>query len=226
MKKITTLLLALTMVFALFSCGGGSEIDEFADIFESSEPTMITTYTTLTTSDVTLESSQTTIVYGEDFEIRYENQNLAIPGPGMNEDDYKVTTSGQIFYHNGLYSVDGGETWSTAMPDVSTEQIKFDISAADIEDYEIAKSGKQLTANLTAEQAEALLGIAIAADEDGVKLVVEHDGANLRGVNISYTTENGTVVSIVTSYTYDAVVSPFAPPVEEEPTEEEPSEEE
>ena len=220
MKKITSLLLALTLVFALFSCGGGNEIDEFADIFENSQPTMITTYTTLTTADVTLESSLTTIVYGEDFEIRYENQSLAIPGPGMNEDDYKVTTSGQIFYHNGLYSVDGGETWSTAMPDEATEKITFDIGAADIEDYETAKNGKQLIANLTAEQAEALLGIAISADEDGVKLIVEHDGANLRGVNISYTTENGTAVSIVTSYTYDAVESPFAPPVEEEPTEE------
>ena len=220
MKKITSLLLALTLVFALFSCGGGNDIDNFADIFESSEPTTITTFTTFTTSDVTLESSQTTIVYGEDFEINYVNQTLAVPGPGMNEDDYKVTTSGQIFYHDGLYSVDGGETWTTAMPDVSTELIKFDISAADIEDYEEAKDGKQLIAILSAEQAEALLGIAINANEDGVKLVVEHDGANLRGVNISYTTESGATVSIVTSYTYDAVVSPFAPPVEEEPADE------
>jgi hypothetical protein len=106
------------------------------------------------------------------------------------------------------------------MPDAATELITFDIGAADIDDYETSNDDKKLTANLTAEQAEALLGIAIAANEDGVKLVIEHDGANLRGVNVSYVTENGTSVSIVTSYTYDAVVSPFAPPVDEEPTEE------
>lgn len=219
MKKIISLLIALTLVFALFSCGGSSDVDEFIDIFESSEPTMITTYTTLTTDDLSLESSQTTIVYGEDFEIRYEKQDLAIPGPGMNEDDYKVTTSGQIFYHNGLYSVDGGESWTTAMPDAAAEQIVFDLDAADIDECEVDRDGKRLTATLTAEQALALTGVEINANEDGVKLIIEHDGANLRAINISYTTENETLVSIVTSYTYDAVVSPFAPPVDE-PTEE------
>lgn len=219
MKKITSLLVALTLVFALFSCGGGSQLDEFIDIFENSEPTMITTYITQENKAVTVESSQTTIIYGEDFEIRYEREDLQTPGSGMNEDEYKKSTSGQIFYHNGMFSVDGGETWTTSMPDPATELIKFDLSAAEIEDYEVT-GGKKLTAILSAEQAAALLGVEINANEDGVTLVIEHDGANLRKINVSYVTENSTTVSIVTSYTYDAVTSPFAPPADEQPAEE------
>ncbi len=215
MKKITSLLVALTLVFALFSCGD-SQLDEFIDIFENSEPTMITTYVTEENKNVTLESNQTTIIYGEDFEIRYEKEDLQIPGPDANEDEYKKTTSGQIFYHNGQFSVDGGKTWTTAMPDPDTELIQFDLGAADIEEYEVSGGDKKLTATLTAEQAAALLGIEINANEDGVSIVIEHDGANLRKINISYTTENDTAVSIVTSYTYDAVTSPFETPEEPE----------
>lgn len=211
MKKITSLLVALTLVFALFSCGGGSQLDEFIDIFENSEPTMITTYVTEDNKDFTLNSSQTTIIYGEDFEIKYEGEKLQIPGPGMNEDEYKKPVSVNIFYHNGQFSVDGGETWTTAMPDTDTELVKFDLGAADIDEYEVDRTGKKLTAVLSAEQAAALLGVAVNANEDGVSLTIEHDGANLRKINVTYTTESETTVTIVTSYTYDAVTSPFAP---------------
>jgi hypothetical protein len=218
MKKIISLLVALTLVFALFSCGG-SELDEFADIFENSEPTIITTYVTQENKTVTLESTQVTTVYSDGFKIEYTRQIPQIPELGMNEDEYIKTVSGEILYHNGQFSVDGGESWTTSMPDPETELIKFDLDAADIEDYEVSRSGKQLTAVLSAEQAAALLGIEVSANEDGVNLTIEHDGRNLRNINISYVTEDKTTVSILTSYTYDAVESPFATP-EEEPAQE------
>ena len=217
MKKIVWLLVALTLLFALTSCGE-SELDEFIDIFENSEPTVITTYVTQENKIVTLQSSQVATVYGQDFKIEYMQQTLQIPGPGMNEDEYIKTVSGEILYHNGQLSDDGGETWTVAMTDPKTELIKFDLDAADIDEYELSDGDKKLSAILTAEQAAALLGIEITANEDGVSLTIEHDGANLRKINIIYVTEDKTTVTIMTSYTYDAVKSPFE--TEEEPSQE------
>ena len=217
MKKIISLLVALTLVFALTSCGG-SELDKFIDIFENSEPTITTTYVTQENKTVTLQSSWVTTVYGEDFKTEYTWQVPQIPEPGMNEDEYLKTETQELLYHKGQFSVDGGKTWTSEMPDSVTESVKFDLAAADIDEYEISNGDKRLVTVLTAEQAEALLGIDVNANEDGVNLAIEHDGANLRKINISYVTENKTTVTIMTSYTYDAVTSPFE--TEEEPTQE------
>ena len=224
MKKITSLLVALIMVFALFSCGDDeveetivSPFDKFIAIFENSEPTTITTYVTQSNESFTLESKYITTVYGNDHETTYEVQELQYPGPGVNEDEYKKTTTGHVFYHDGLFSTDGGVTWGSETPDNATAMVKFDLDAAGIEVYEISADEKKLSATLTAEQAAALLGVNINSNESGVSLTFDHDGKNLRNITVIYTTENGSTVSIVTSYTYDAVVNPFAPPVADTP---------
>lgn len=221
MKKITSLLVALIMVFALFSCGDdSSQLDGFIEIYENSEPTMITTFVTQSNEKIgELVSSYTYIIYEDGFEIKYEKENLQIPGLGVNENEHIKTTVGQLLYHDGLFSTDGGKTWITEAPGSAGSVVKFDLDAADIDEEacEISSNQKTLTVVLSAEQATALLGTTVNADENGVELFFEHDGKNLRKINITYTSVSGDTVSIVTSYTYDAVTSPFAPPVEDEP---------
>ena len=221
MKKITSLLVALTLVFALFSCGGSSsELDEFIEIWENSEPTTTVSYYTVEKKSLKsdpLNSTITTVVYEDGFELSYELQTYQTPGEGVNEKELIKTESGTVYYNKGQYSVDGMETWVDKAPDIVTAMVKFDLDAAEIEDYEVSADAKQLTATLTAEQATALLGVTVNAGEDGLKLVIKHDGDNLRSITVSYTTDDGISVNIVTSYTYDAVTSPFAPPAEDEP---------
>ncbi len=211
MKKIIALLLALTSVFALFSCGGDlTGVDLFASIADGSAPTKIITQTVYNDSvnDNTLNGSFVTTVYGDDFEMECNYDYYPTVAPGIDPDKYIDTKSVAVLYHDGQYSTDG-ETWGTKVPSEVTKQVKFELSVDNLGEYEISADGKTLTATVTAEQAAAILGIAVSANEDGVSITVTTDGKNLREISVSYATENASLVSIVTSYSYNPVVSPF-----------------
>ena len=260
MKKIITLLLALSCALALFACeelpenlpciecvdlntDGNCDVcgkaiepdapnDEltseeaklaaFVKRITSSEPTFIKTVTTYNdgTFDDTLTGKYETALYGENFKMYYEYERYAVPVAGGDPDGYKELKCGTIFYKDGLYSVDEMATWSTEAPDASTLGVKFVINLETLgEDYSFSIDGKTLTANLSWENAKAVLGVDINIEEDDiVELVIETDGEYLRKINVSYETDNADNVSIQTSYTYGPVESPF----EEIPT---PSEE-
>ena len=99
--------------------------------------------------------------------------------------------------------------WGAESPDAAAMQIKFALDGKNLGQYEISKDGKTLETVVTAEEAEAILGIALNSTEDGVSITITHDGKNLRGITVSYSTEYAEIVSIDTSYSYNAVVSPF-----------------
>ena len=209
MKKIISLLLAFASALILFSCGSDSSVDKFVKIVSSSEPTKIITQTSYSDSENTLRGRYETIIYGDDFEMSYSYQNYQMPGAGVNPDDFIATYEGKIYYHDGLYSSDGGLTWNADIPGETTMQVKFDIKKSLLGDYEISKDKKTLTSTVTDENAEKILGIKISANEDGVNLTIVHDGQNIRNILISYVAESGATVSYETSYSYSAVTSPF-----------------
>ena len=210
MKKIISLLLAIICMFALFSCGEESPVDAFTKIVSSSEPTKIITLTSYNDGDNVLLGSYETQVYGSDFMMVYNYESYQIPAPGANPDEYIVSREGKIYYHEGLYSTDEGQTWTTGTPSESSMQVKFDLGAVNLKDYKISKDKKTLDITVSAEEAEKILGIKVSATEDGVQIQVVHDGKNLRQIRVSYSTENATLVSLETSYSYSEVTSPFA----------------
>lgn len=209
MKKIISLLLALICVFAFVSCGEEETgADKFVKIVNSSEPTKIVTNTSYDDGETKFVGRFETTLYGSDFEFLYSYQQYADPTTAANPDEYIQTVSGTVYYNDGLYSEDG-VNWGAESPDAAAMQIKFALDAKKLGQYEISKDGKTLETVVTAEEAEAILGIALNSTEDGVSITITHDGKNLRGITVSYSTEYAEIVSIDTSYSYNAVVSPF-----------------
>ena len=213
MKRIISLLLALICVFAFVSCGEETTpIDQFINVVNSSAPTKIITQTSYSDSETTFRGRFETTIYasGSEFEMSYNYQDYANPETAANPDEYIANHKGVVYYRAGLYSTDG-VNWTAESPNVTTMQVKFELSAAILGEFEISKDGKTLTATVTAEQAEKILGVAVSATEDGVEITVTHDGNNLRGVLVSYSTEYASIVTLETSYSYNAVTSPFEP---------------
>ena len=201
MKKIIALFLALTCVFALFSCGGGDEQAEaFINLVNASKPTKITTLSTLTSDGVSFGGKYETFVDGDNFEMNYRYQRPATI-EDANEDGYIFTEEGKIIYKDGKYSTDGGESWGTAVPDTGAISVKLSLVAENLGDYSFSKNGYSLSTTLTAEEAEKVLGIKINGT-DSVSLVVTTNGTYLTGVTVQYETATSTVV-IDTSYTYN-----------------------
>ncbi len=209
MKKIISLLLATVCLFALFSCGDSS-VEDFTRIVSSSEPTKIITNTSYDNGSDVLRGSYETQIYGADFMMAYNYEDYVTPAPGVDPDEYIAKHEGKVYYHDGLYSTDEGKTWTTGTPSETARQVKFDLGAADIADYTLSEDGKTLSFTVSAEDAEKILGVKLSATEDGVEIKVVHDGNNLRQIRVSYSTENATIVTLETSYSYSEVTSPFA----------------
>ncbi len=205
-KRILCLILAMACVLALFSCGGPSA-DAFIKIAGTSSPTKVTTLTTVDDGEETLTGRfETTIYDAAHSETKYQYQAYGDPlVDGL--DDYIKDISGTVYSMNGLYSVDG-ENWTTDIPDAATLQVQFNITKKNLGRISVSDDGKTLTTTVTAAQAKDILGIDIAATEDGVALTIIIDDVYLREVSFSYATENAENISVSTRYNYDAVTSP------------------
>ena len=118
----------------------------------------------------------------------------------------KVVAQNKKAYHD--YFVD--EKYEAGIALFGTEVKSIRQGAVNLKDYKISKDKKTLDITVSAEEAEKILGIKVSATEDGVQIQVVHDGKNLRQIRVSYSTENATLVSLETSYSYSEVTSPFA----------------
>lgn len=232
MKKIISLILALSCILALFSCGE-KPIDGFANIVSSSEPTRIITLTTYKDAENTLSGEYRTELYdGSDLMMYCKYDFYQTPAAGLDPSKFIDTAEKTVYYHNGMYAVvdhaaQDGEisvddlVFGTATPDEASMQIKLNLDSKKIKSQKVSADGKVLTITVASENTEAVLGKKLSADEAGVTIDIEHDGKMLRKINISYTTVSEAEVYYKTSYEYGAVTSPFAPATPpEESTEE------
>ncbi len=207
-KRILCLLLAMTCIFALISCGGPSA-DEFIKIADSSSPTKIITQTSVNDGDETLTGRFETSVSDLGYTMVYEYQRYATVEEGVAADDpegFIKTVSGTVYYKDGSYSTDG-ENWTTDIPDASTLQVKFKLSEKNLGKFSVSDDGRTLTTTVTSAQAAKMLGIDVAATEDGVAITIVTDGQYLRRISVYYATENSENVSIETSYSYESTVT-------------------
>jgi hypothetical protein len=208
MKKIVCLVLALVFAFSFVSCGeDGAEA--FISIAKSSQPTVIITQTSYNDGDVNFAGRFKTTISETETVMEYTYQRYATIEEGVLADDpegYIKTVEGVVYVKDGKYSTDG-ENWFVELPDDGVLQVKLNLTVKNLGKYEISKDGKTLKTNITAEDAEAILGISVPATEDGVNLEIVHDGTLLRSISVTYATETAESVSIETSYAYGKVSS-------------------
>lgn len=204
MKKIVCLILALCCASFLFACNdnGGEAADQaFFNIIDASVPTKITTLTNYTGEGFEPLNGQFTTVMKEDgFEFTYSYERFATVEDAAESNE--VTVEGLVIYKNGLYSVDGGLSWSAVAPSVDAMGYSLNASAETLGEYTISADGTELTTVLSAEAAKALLGMEIKATSD-VEVTIKTNGKYLTRVMVYYTTDYADV-SIETSYSYNA----------------------
>ena len=200
MKKIICLIIALTCVFGLISCGE-EKADGFIKLVNDSAPTKITTLTSVNDGEEILNGKYETVIDGQNSEMSYRYERYATVEEAA--ENYIKTVEGTVYYRNGLYSEDG-ENWVAATPDAATKQVALNLNSKYLGSYTISNDGKTLTTTVTSEQAEKLLGVNVPAVDDKVSITVVHNGTYLSTVTVAYTTATASV-TIDTSYTYNAV---------------------
>ncbi len=204
MKKIVCLLLAITCVFCFASCGG-EEVDPdqiFFDTVASSTPERIKTLTSYTVEgEEPLNGTFETAKNGDGFVFSYSYQRYAelkdASNPDITVEDGIASAEGRVYYENGRYSKDR-ETWFSESPAVMAGKIDLNLDKEALGSYVMNEEKTSLTATLTAEAAEAVLGIKLTGAGD-VTVTVSTNGTYLTRVLVSYYTENA-YVTINTSY--------------------------
>ena len=200
MKKFICLLIALTCVFGLVSCGD-EKADGFIKLVNGSVPTKITTLTSINDGEEILNGKYETVIDGQNSEMSYRYERYATVEEAA--DSYIKIVEGTVYYKNGLYSEDG-VNWVAATPDAIASQVALNLDSKLLGDYTISKDGKTLTTTVTSEQAVKLLGVDVEANDDKVSITIVHNGTYLSTVTVAYTTATASVI-IDTSYTYNTV---------------------
>jgi uncharacterized lipoprotein YehR (DUF1307 family) len=195
MKRLIALLLAITCVFALASCGDST--NDLQKVVLASKPDVIKTLTTVITGEEVFHGTYLTTINGEDFTFEYSYEQYADISEAA--DSYIKTVEGVVYYKDGKYSEDG-ENWSVENPGVDDKSVKLNLDSENFTEYTLNTDQTSLVATFTSENSEIILGRKIVATGE-ILLSVSTNGQNLTLVSISYATENGEV-RIDTSYTY------------------------
>lgn len=177
MKRIVSLLLALTLVFALASCGAGDDLSTYQNAISATNPSSVTVTTKLVAGDVELNGSYdityadgaATVVY------EYEKLNLDFEG------DMVKTESG-----TSTVAADGTATGvDAAVTSAAKLAIKLDTSKI----KSVVEARGILTCEILAANTAAVLGFAVDADVS-LELRVTADG-KVGSASLSYTTDAG-----------------------------------
>ena len=214
MKKILCLLIALSCAFSLIACGDGDggtpEIgNPLEEVVASSAPTKIVTLVTYAFADTDprseadLNGTYVLEMNGSDSIFTYDYNTFATPEEGL--DDWVKNISGKIYVKDGQVSTDGVE-WEAASAE--TINTKFNLVKDSFKTYTKSADEKTLTATITGDNIESVIGYEISATGD-ITVVVTTDGYYMRSVVISYTSTEGASVIIDTSYSYNELTLNF-----------------
>ena len=206
MKKIICLLLALTCVFAVCSCGGGSAPEEASieGIVNNSKPTKVTTMVSYVGAK-TLNGKFINTIDGNKSVYEYEFERMATV-EDMNDGAVK-TIQGKIYYKEGKVSANEGESWEdTSVTQVANFKLKLD--KRNFKTYEYTTDGNSVNATIAPENVKSVLGISVSAASD-VKVSITTNGTFLNRITITYKTIDGASVAVDTSYTYAPVTLEF-----------------
>ena len=197
MKKIICLILALACCFTFFACGKTDEtLEAFLGMVNATEPTTITTKTTHTRGDVVYNGMYTTVMNEDGFVFTYKYDEKA-PITADSTTGSIITKSGEIVYDGAKYTVNGETT--TVAPDIAYMSLTLNLTAETVGEYRLSRDGNTLTANISADQVQAIFGTEISTT--AATLTLKIAGNRLSRVILEYTTADNTAVYIETSYT-------------------------
>lgn len=200
MKRLISILLAIACVFALSSCGDGT--NALAELVANANPSAIKTLTTVITADEVFHGTYLTTVEEDGFTFDYNYERYADVADAA--DSYIAVVEGRVYYKDGKYSEDG-ENWSVENPGVDYQSVTLNLDEENFTDYILSTDQTSLIATFTSDNSELVLGRKIAATGD-ITLIVKTNGVYLTTISISYTNELGEV-RVDTSYSYSAASS-------------------
>ncbi len=219
MKKITAILLILTCIFALFSCGGSDTVGKVNNMFKAVAPTKVVTVTTETIGDTVLTSTSTLLSGTVDGKAAatYEFKNMQLRSIEEGSGDVEVLPWVEI---SGLYEyvedkgvrIDGGK-WQDDMYNFAPTagSVALKLTKKLIKDVEEDKAKKTVKFTVAADNTEAVFGENIESD---VLVVITHDGSAITGIELTYTVPASnkshpdieTSVEILYSYDIEKIV--------------------
>ncbi len=195
MKKILLLVLALACMLSMISCGDDA-LDAFATAGAAQAPATIVVQTKMTTVQGDLLSAATT-TFAEDgsFTLNYWMEKFnAISATEEGEVKSKIETT-VTCDKDGKYS-DGGTLAATSTA-TTGHKLVFNPK---LMTYTVSADGNVLSATVSADNTEAVFGVAYGAD---VVLVVTKNADRIISFTLNYTVEAGTV-EVKCNYTYPA----------------------
>ena len=185
MKKFIAFLIAITCVFAMFSCGNDS-VEAFTKAMNATEPTVVELNATVGTVYGDLDASYV-VTYSEDgsFTVDYCYDEFASTSEGT-ADSVTIERKGTVSCDkDGNYSDGGavsGKIESTSGKKLTLKDNKMSAK--------VSGDGNVLTATVKAKNTKAIFGVDIASD---VELVMTKSEGKIVSYTMTYTLESGNV---------------------------------
>lgn len=218
MKKIIAILITVSCLVALFSCGGTNEVDMVGDMFKASKPTKTLVATTQQFGETTLEAQYTLVtglidgVSASVYEAIYDELISVEDGATEIVQDSIVERYELLEYLDGygVRKTEGDKVgkWEAA-ENFASETGPMSLNL--LSDYvkEFKYEDKKLVCVVEAKNTAEVLGV----EEDlpvGVTIEVTDDGASITQIIITYTLPEDTAsevpetkVTIKAFYFYD-----------------------
>ncbi len=217
MKKVIIALLVLALMLASVSVFFGckkkednkeptapviEKKDVFEVIAESRPATKIVTLTAIKSGNDTLEGEFITVVSGSDsrFDYAYDRYTTIEEATELGGGRI-VHIEGHVINKDAYYSTDESKNWGSAAPSVEYSNLKLNLEKTKLHDVVVSEDGLSFTGKVYKENFVSVLSVDLNATV--ASITVTTDGNNLRSIKIEFTANNGDIVVINTSYTYD-----------------------
>lgn len=211
MRKIIIALIVLALLGATVLTGCKKDdtetpVVEQKDVFEilsgSKPATKIVTLTAYKNGNDTLEGEFVTVIVGNDarLDYSYDRYNTIEEATEVGGDRI-INVNGSVIYKSGYYSTDESKSWGAGAPSAEYFGLELNLDKTKLRDVVIGEGGITFVAKIDKANFLSVLGVDFDAAE--ATLTVKTDGNNLRSIKIDYTTTDGDMVVINTSYTYD-----------------------
>ena len=221
MKKIIAIVLMLACAITLFSCGGKEEdpvtkaLNDISDMYNAVAPSMVYTKTTRDFGSYSLVDESTLkvgMIDGFAATVLVENnQQLRDIESGSKAeilDPIEPVTLTKEYHEEYGVRVNGGK-WNADGEDFApmAGDNALNITKETIQDFKADDAKKTYEFTVLAANTETVFGIAIESD---VKVVIEHSGADIVSVKLTYTEVGSNKkypeinVTIEASYSYES----------------------
>ncbi len=219
MKKILAIILALTCVFAMFSCGKEGiedQVESIERMYSVSAPTKIVATTSSTFGNIVLDGTYTYVTGKIDGKIAtveqsvYEELASVEDGKGEIITGAVKTVSSTKEFHEDLgirESYNGAfKNWTDGYNFAPVAgDIAIDLAFENLKD--VKYENNTLSFTVTSDKTAAVLGEDYAQDAD-IAVAIVNDGSVVTSITMSYTLEAEgdypeTAVVISISYEYD-----------------------